>query len=389
MEMATPQFIVGAEGFDRYPAGALSPVYPWVQLNTNNTAAIVPTFSLFNSNALGVPPLATNSCGWVYVVPSTAAFQRNNTKAGGTGAFGFCGYIRLGSLTTQGTDTMLAMGCTNNSSPSFPILGQSYSTLYGQSLAFPSQVSGLGTKPYLYSVKPNTWVWVGIYFSFTPTGKLLATYCINGKAIWKDVTINWLTDLFAAGQTVNMLKVYNGTLGEWYMDDMVLHAASTADANWPNPTALTPEVLPQYHPKQITMAQATATAFNSGFFSMTTEPDWQAVTDLSGQNSIGAYQTTGGVGSTGGDSYEYYNWTPQAQTGIKALIYRGQSSNLLQVSPAQVVGGQETTMAVNNNGPQNVGNSVGMFVGISENDGTNHWTQASIEAATFGQFTHN
>lgn len=387
--MAAPQFIAGLDGFDRYPAGALSPVWPWVQLNANNTASIVSGYSLFGTNALGFPAQSSNSCGWVYVVPSTAAFQKNNTHAGGTGAFGFCGYVRLSPISTAGTDTLLAMGCAQNQGASFPILGQSYSSQYGLSLAFPSQVAGLSTKPYLYSLKPNTWVWVGIYFSFKPNGILLATYCINGKAIWKDVSIGWVTDILASGQAINMLKAFNGTLGEWYLDDMVLHAVSTADATWPSPATLTPEVLPQFHPKQITVATATATAFNSGFFSMTSEADYQAVTDLSGQNAVGAYQTTNGVGTVGTNSYEYYDWQAAAHPKVNAIQYRGSTTNLLQVSAAQVVSGQEVTMPLLNNGPQGQGNSQGIFVGISENDGTNRWTQASIAAAEFGQFTHN
>lgn len=387
--MATPQFIAGMDGFDRYPAGALSPVWPWVQLNANNAASIVQGASLFNSNAVGFPAGTSNTCGWVFVVPSTAAFQKNNTKAGGTAAFGFCGYVQLSRLTQAGTDTLLAAGCAQNQGASFPILGQSYSSLYGQSLAFPSTVSGFATKPYLYSVQPGTWYWVGIYFCWQPNAKLTATYCINGKAIWKDVPVTWLTDILAAGQALNMLKAYNGILGEWYLDDIVLHAASTADATWTNPTTLTPEILPQFHPKQITLAQATATAFNSGFFSMTGVADYQAATDLSGVNSVGAYQTTNGVGTVGTDSYEYYNWQAQAHPHVNAIQYRGASSNLLQVSAAQVVSGQTKTMPVANNGPQGQGNSPGIFVGVSENDGTNRWTQASIEAAEFGQFTHS
>jgi len=376
--MAAPQFIVGADGFDRYAAGTLSPVWPWQQINANNQLAIVGGQSVFSSNALGIPAYSTNTCGWAFQVPTTLSFLRNKSIAGGSGAFGWCGYVQIGNIATAGTDLLLAMSSASNVGATVPLLGQTYSTAHGLNLAFPTQVAGIGStnNPLLYAVNPNTWYWVGVYFSYQPTGKLTATYCINGKPIWTDVTVTWLTDILAAGQFLNTLKVYNGTLAEWYMDDMILHAVSSADANWPAPTPLLPEVLPQFLPRQITLAQAVATLSNNGFVSMTGEADYAAVSDLTGVNSVAFLETaTAAAGS------EVYTWNAQPHPNVNAVVYRAVASNPSAIAAVQSVGGVQTNMTDTTVG----GSATGGVAGVSENDGTNYWTQASIAAAGFGQ----
>jgi hypothetical protein len=377
--MAAPQFIVGADGFDRYPAGTLSPLWPWLQTNANSQLAITSAKSLFGSNALGVPSAATNSCGWVFQVPSTASFLRTNATKAGTGAFGFCGYIQVGNITTPDvTDLMLAFSSSANISAALPILGQTFSSKYGLSLALPTQVAGLAStnNPLLYAVKPNTWYWVGLYFSFQPTGKLLATYCINGKPIWQDVAVTWLTDILAAGQVLNALKVYNGVLAEWYMDDMIVHAVSSADASWPAPTKLTPEVLPILPPRQITLAQAVATASSNGFVSMNSSvPDYRSASDPAGAGVAFLETDTAAQGS------ELYTWNAQPHANINAVIYRGISTNPNQVAAVQQTTGAQTRLLDSNSQAAGTGG----FTGVSENDGTSYWTQASIAAASFGQ----
>lgn len=372
--MAASQFIVGADGFDRYPAGTLSPLWPWQQINTNNLLAVVQGQSVFGSNALGVPAGSTNSCGWAFQTPSTMGFLRN---AGLSGAFGFCGYIRIGNIATLGTDLLLAMSSSANINATMPLVGQSFSTAYGLNLAFPSQVVGLGktNNPYLYAVKPGQWYWVGVYFSFQPTGKLIATYCINGKPIWTDVPVTWVTDILAGGQALDTVKVYNGTLAEWYLDDMIVHGVGSSNPSWPAPAVNTPEaVLPFFAPRQITLASASATATSHGFVSMNTSvPDYQSAVNTTGV----AFLET----DTAAQGSETYTWQTQPHANINAVVYRGISTNPSQVVAIQSVAGQQSNMR--NSNSQAVG--TGGFTGVSENDGTNPWTPASVAAASFGQ----
>jgi hypothetical protein len=253
-----------------------------------------------------------------------------------------------------------------------PLLGLSNSVAGGLNLVLPSTTANLTNAPHLLSISPSSYVWVGVYFSYKPTGLLTATMCLSGGVIFKDLPVTWSTDIFSAGQVANRLKFYSAVTAPWQLDDLIIHAVSSADANWPAPASLNPEVLPQYTPRQISVAVATGNGTVDQMTPSGTEPNYQSATDPTGNNSVVA----NAINQT-----DRYTWSTSA-ADIKAVVYRGASSRYSQLSAVQAVGGVQTTMPVTLSGPNE-------FIGISENDGTALWTAASIGAAEFGQTSHN
>lgn len=369
---ATPQFIVGAEGLDIYQPGVLGNKFPWFQTNATYAGQIAAGAGAFSGNGLSFAAAAANQSGMEYQFPSTMQVMRNLATAGGKGAFGVCGWIEVGTPLTSGVETLLAMGTAAASGEALPILGLSFQSTTGLSLVLPSTLANLATAPHLLSIQPNSFFWIGVYFTYAPTGVLTGTLCLQGSAMFQDMAITFPTDIFVAGQIVNRLKFYSSTIAPWTLDDFIIHSVSSADANWPAPATLNPEVLPQFLPRQITLGTATGNGSKTQMTPSGSEPNWQSATDPTGANSVIA----DGINET-----DTYKWTTTA-TDIKAVIYRGQSAKYTQLSAVQLAGGVQSLMGVLAAGPNE-------FIGISENDGTSPWTASTYGAAEFGQISHN
>ncbi len=368
---AAPQFLAGAEGFDIYAAGVIGAAFPWYVDNASFAGAITASVGAFGGNALKFAVAASNTAGMEYQFPSTMQVMRSLGTAGGSGAFGVCGWISLGTATgTVATDILMAIGTSALSTELYPLIGQSYSVASGLQLVFPSTVVNLTTTPNVFAVTPNTYYWVGVYFSYSPTGVMKMTVTINGATVFTDLTITWAADQFVAGQIVNRLKLYSGVVASWMIDDMIIQAVSSADTLYPGGTP-TPETIPQFSPRQISLATATGNGTVNQWAASGAEPNWQSATDPTGVNYV--------VASAANQS-DRYKWTTSA-SDIKAVIYKGKSNRYAQVSPVSYNGTTQTTMATTN-GPSE-------FIGISENDGTNLWTAASIGSGEFGQISHN
>jgi hypothetical protein len=369
---ATAQFVVAAEGMDDYAAGAIGNVFPWFQTNSAAAGQIVADAGAFGTNALSFTAGAVNQSGMELQFPSTMQVLRNQSAAGGTGAFGVSCWIEIGTpVVSNDTDILLAIGPSSAESEALPILGLTNSSGSGLSLVLPSTTANLTTSPHLLSVSPNTYVWIGVYFSYKPTGVLTATMCLAGSGIFQDVSVTFSTDIFSAGQLINRLKFYQAVTGPWSVDDVCVQAVSSADAIWPAPSSLAPELIPQWTPRQISFATATGNGSVDQMTPSGSEPNYQSATDQTGANYVTA---------TAINQVDVYTFSTAA-SDIKAVIYRGASTKYNNLSAVQNVSGTTSVMGVTEAGPNE-------FIGISENDGTNAWTDASIAAAGFGQTSH-
>lgn len=371
---ATPQFIAGGEGLDIYPAGVLGNTFPWYQTNAAFQGQIVAGAGAFGGNGLSFAASASNVSGMEYQFPSTMQIMRSLATAGGSGAFGVCGWIEIGAPAVQGvTDILLALGPSVAESEDIPILGLTSSAAAGLNLVLPSTTANLTTNPHLLAVTPNNFLWIGVYFSYKPTGVLTATLCLAGQAIFQDVSVTFATDIFQAGQLINRLKFYSAVTAPWTIDDFIVHAVSSADAIWPAPTTLSPELIAQFTPREFTLATVVGNGSTDQMTPSGSEPNYQSATDPTGANQVIA--TT--INQT-----DLYTFSTTADD-IKGVIYRGQSTKYTQLSAVQQPsGGTQSVMGVTSAGPNE-------FIGISENDGTNPWTDASFAAAGLGQISHN
>jgi hypothetical protein len=366
---AAPQFLAAAEGFDKYTTGALGSNWPWATTNTAYQGTVTASAGAFTGNALAFPTAAANTSGMTYQFPSTMQFMRSLAAVGGSGAFGVSGWVSLGASAAQGTNTLLGLGSANAGAAVFALLGQTYSSGGGLALVFPSTTVNLTTAPYSFAVTPNTYYWVGLYFAYKPTGALTATYCVNGVPIFTDVTVAFASDIFTAGNIANQLKLYAGPVGTWTLDDLIVQNVSSADALWPG--TATPETIPQFSPRHITMATITGNGTLNQWVASGSEPNYQSVTDPTGANSV----TANAVSLT-----DRYKWSTSA-VDIKGVVYRGASTRYANISPVQLVGSTQTVMNTNTGASE--------YIGVSENDGTNLWTAASIAAGEFGQTSHS
>jgi hypothetical protein len=369
---STPQFIAGAEGLDIYPAGAIGNVFPWYQTNATYQGTIKAGAGAFAGNALSFAAASLNASGQEMQFSSTMQVMKNLASAGGSGAFGVCGWINVGAPVANGTDTLLGLGTSMSGTPVIPLLGLTNSSNGGLNLVLPSSVSSLTTNPHLLAITPNTQYWIGVYFAYKPNGLLTATLCLSGTPVFTDVALTWTSDVFTAGQIANRLKFFAATTAPWQIDDVIIQAVSSADtALWPSGT-ITPETIPQFSPRQISLATVTGNGTLNQWEASGSQPNYQSATDPTGANSVIA---------TGINLTDRYVWTTEAND-VKAVVYRGQSTRYGQISPVQFTNGQQTRMPAALSGPSE-------FIAFSENDGTSPWTASSINSAEFGQISHN
>ncbi len=363
------QFVAHAEGLDVYPAGVIGNAYPWFQTAPQYQGTLGATAGSFNTNGLVFGTQVNNASGMELQFPSTVQLQRSTSAPGGSWIIGVSAWFNVGTPSAIGSDTLLALGTSASGREAYPILGISNSAGNGLSLEFPTVFTVLAQNPRQFSIGPNVWSWVGVYLAYTPGGGLTATYCLNGGVLFQDIPVAWNVDLFAPGQIANRLKFYSAVTAGWTVDDVIIQAVSGADLIWPG--VATPESIPFFSPRQISLAQAVANGPVDEFIPTNGEPNYLAATDRTGVNTVTS------ISNTGLDLYQFNT----NLADIKALVYRGNSTDYKNLSAVQNVNGVTGAMPLNTGGGTE-------FIGISENDGANQWVVSSFDSASFGQLTH-
>ncbi len=362
----TPQFIKAAEGFDIYPAGALTNNYPWSSVNSVNQTIAAST-GAFGGNALSFTT-GTNLFLADYSFPGTG--QPRNAQ-GTSGVVTWSGWVNIGTPVAQATAQVL-VGLGSLSSPGssgnvLGLLGLSFSTAAGLSLVFPTTLNALATSPFSFAITANTYYWVTVTIAFAQALPPKAIYTINGNIVF-NANLAYTADLFAAGALANTIKLARTAIGPWLLDDMVVQSVSDADSNWPgNP--YNPLYTPQLQPRRISNGVAVGNGPTVQMTPSVSVPNFQAATDPTG----GEFVTATDIAQT-----DLYKWTGTGVTDVSAIVYKGTSNRWTNVVPQQSVGGVQTPLPL-------VTSASARFIGITENDGTNKWTATSIAAGFFGQ----
>lgn len=378
--MAIPQYMVAAEGFDIYPSGALAANYPWFVTNTNLRGQIVANDGAFQGNALTFPTSGAGSTlasGMEYQFPSTMQITRGNTAAGGAGAFAVNGWLNINTM-TAGSGSLLAIGTAGAPGSLFSLLSISNTATGGTNLQFPTNINSPSSAPFNFNIQLNTYYWIQLQFAYYSTSTtassavMKASYTINGVALQLDVPLTWSADVFSAAQPANRLKFYASNFISYFWDDLVIQSVSSADSNWPlaggvNPT---PETVPSMPARQITVGTAVSNGSTVQMTPSGTEPNWQSATDPTGDNFVTA--TSAGQTDT-------YKWTTPVTNDVRAVVIKGNSNRYSNVEGSFKTSSVGTLEQMTTNfGPSR-------YISLSENDGTNAWTQTSIEAGEFGQ----
>jgi hypothetical protein len=377
--MAIAQFIAAAEGFDIYPSGALAANYPWYTINSTLQGQINTSGGAFGGGALTFPTSAAGTSlasGFEYQFPSTLGMIRGNTAAGGSGAFAINGWLNVNSMNV-GSGTLLGLGVAGVPGEVYPLLNISNTAAGGTNLQFVTNINSPSSSPYNFNIQLNTYYWIQLQFAYhststtASTAVLTATYTINGTALQVDIPVTWSADQLTAGQVVNRLKFYCSNFVSYFWDDLVIQAVSSADPSWPLGAGVypTPETLPSITARRIYALTANANGSLSQWTPSGAEPNWQSAADTTGAN----YVTATAAGQT--DTYKY---TAPALSDVRAVTIRGNSNRYQNVNGAFIPSGGTLTQMNTNNGPSR-------YIGVAENDGSNAWTNTSINAAEFGQ----
>jgi hypothetical protein len=377
--MAVAQFIAGAEGFDIYGSGNIPANYPWFVTDATRQGQINPTAGAFGGSALTFPMSglsASLASGFEYQFPSSLVMTRGNTTANGKGVFAINGWLNVSSMTT-GSGTLLGLGTAGATGVAYPLLNISQSATAGTNLQFVTNINSPSSAPYNFNIQLNTYYWISMQFAFystssaTSSAVLLATYTINGTTIQQDIPVTWGGDVFTSVQFANRLKFYASNFITHFWDDVVVQAVSGADTNWPlaggvNPT---PEAVPTISARRIYAVSASANGSLSQWTPSGAQPNWQSATDPTGANYVTATDTA---------LTDTYKWSAPAVSDVRAVVIRGNSNRFQNVNGSFKASGGALTQMPTNNGPSR-------YIGVCENDGTNAWTQTSINAAEFGQ----
>jgi hypothetical protein len=374
------QFVAGQESFDIYSSGSLAASFPWFITNTALNAQINTTAGAFGGGAITLPTSGAPSSltsGTEYQFLSTMQMIRGNTAAGGQGAFAINGWLNVDTM-SAGSGTLLGIGSSSNTGVAFPLLNISQSTTSGLNLQFITNISTPTSAPYNFNIQLNTYYWITMAFAFyststtASTGTMYATYTINGATVLQDQAITWSSDIFTTGQIMNRLKFYGSNFISYFWDDIMVQAVSSADTIWPvaggsYPTA---ETVPNIPARRLYAIPATGNGSVDQWTVSGTEPNWQSATDPTGAN----YITATAVGQT-----DTYKWNCPAVSDVRVVSLRGNSNrygNVEGTFKTSSTSGQ--TNMTTNYGPSR-------YISFAETDGTNPWTQATINAGEFGQ----
>lgn len=378
------QYLVAAEGFDIYTSGTIAANYPWYVTNTSLAGQINASGGAFGGGALTFPATgspSTSTSGFEYQFPSTLQQVQGGTVAtGNSGVFSFSGWINVTSMTANTAGTLFGIGSSTGGSAVQPLLNISNANSSGLNLQFVTNANNSTSVPYNYNIQFNTYYWIQIQIAWYATSATVsvmrASFSVNGAQVQTDIPMTWNSNNFAAGQILNRVKFYASNFVTYFIDDMVIQAVSGADSRWPlaagtNPT---PELIPAMPPRRIYAVPATGAGSSTQWTPSGSEPNWQSATDATGTNFVTA-QASGLL--------DTYKWNCPAVTDVRAVVLRGSSNRYQNVNGAFKTNSTSsvTTIPTNSNASRHIS--------VSETiDGTNAWTQTSINAAEFGPLSN-
>lgn len=372
------QFIAGSEGFDIYPAGALTSNFPWSITNSSLVGSINATAGAFGGCALTLPETgASLASGFTYQFLSSMNMVRGNTSAGGMGAFAVNLWLNVNAM-SPGSGTLLSLGSSSNTAVSYPLLNISNSTSGGTTLQFITNINNPSSSPYSFTIQLDTYYWIQLQFAYYSTtssassATLLATYSINNVAIQSAIPLTWGSDVFTAGQIANQLKFYTANFLQYFIDDMVIQTVSSSDTTWPLGVGVdpVPSTLPAVSARRIYAIPATGAGSDTQWTASGGEPNWESATDTTGANFVTA---------TAAAQTDTYKWDAPTMTDIRAVVTRGNANRYANITGSfKTSSGSAVTQMETINGPSE-------YVSIAETDGTNPWTTTSINAGEFGQ----
>lgn len=374
------QYVAGLEGFDIYPSGALAASFPWFITNSALNAQINTTAGAFGGGALTLPTSGAPSSltsGTEYQFLSTMQMVRGNTAAGGQGVFAISGWLNVTTM-SAGSGTLLGIGSSLNTALAYPLLNISQNSTTGLNLQFITNINSPTSSPYNFNIQLNTYYWVTMSFAYystsstASTGTLLATYTINGATVLADQPVTWSADTFTTAQPLNRIKFYGSSFISYLWDDLMIQSVSNADTIWPvaGGSYPTPETVPNIPARRIYNLAVSANGSVTQWTPSGSEPNYQSATDTTGAN----YVTATATGQT-----DTYKWTCPTVTDVRAVAIRGTSTryqNIVGTFKTSSTSGQ--TNMTTNNGPTR-------YISFAETDGTNPWTQTTINAGEFGQ----
>jgi len=374
--MPAANYTRAQEGFDLYTAGVISSTnYPWYVSSAPLAGVITAGGGVFGGNSMnfsGGP--GTSASGFERAIPSVARLYNDGagSLAASRSLWGF-GFWFNATRMVNGSNMLLGLGTSAVAGNAYQFFG--YQQVSGApSLVFPSNITSPLSSPYLYPIVADAWYWVDIMFAINAfnANTWRATYLVDSNVVQSDVALTWGSNNFASGNLANRLKFYVASNIDYKIDDLVIRTANGSDADW---VGSTPPVLADINAlpaRRIYSFPATANgSVNQWASSDGTTPNYQAATDPTGAKYV--------VADSAG-LQDLYKWNAPGgttPTGITAISYRGASTKSALIQPIKKVGSTISNMKVDS-GPNR-------FFAVSENDGTNPWTQASIEAAEFGQ----
>lgn len=362
-------FFKAAQGFDIYGAGPVANSYPFNVYSNTGTASIVSAAGAFGGNALELYGTSTTLQNMLDLsIPSTAKLQRTASQSGIVTVS--CWVNVSTAINGLNAQTILGLGTSASAGYAYPVLGLTTSA-GSVSLVMPTVFNQLTNAPFLFPIAYGTNYFVSLRFAWY-NSLMFAAYYINGQPVYSQ-QITWTADNFSGTYLLDRLKFYGASSARIYIDDYLAQLVSNNDSDWPvisgNPTTNSIPLVPvaQIYPMTATGNGDTDqwTTSDSG-----ATPNWQAATDPTGSKYVRA---------TDSAQTDLYTWTaPGSANGIMGVVYTGTSVQSTNITPQQKVGSTQATM-------KRVQTGANRFIGISEDDGTNPWTVASIAAAQFGQ----
>lgn len=359
-----PKFIVGEDGFDIHPTGAVQSVYPWLNGAIAN-GPVIATGGVFGGNQLSFPNNGQgNAVKLAYLFDTTIRMLRANTNSNGSGLFSLSFWFKPGTDLTAAVP-IIGFG---NVSGQYNLMG--YSNAGNGVLIFPSDLNNINNAPVTFNLTNSDPVWITLTFAFWAPNRIVATYAINTYKRKTNYQLTWSTDVLGATGLLDRVVFYQGSYN-YSLDDVIVQAVSGADSNWPVVGAATPNPgdIGILNPRQITKRVINANgAINT--WEPSTAPNYTAAT------TAGQYVET----DSDTNGVDLYGLAAGAVTGVDAVVIKGDitgAAGLVQAiqSPSASIGGIANI---------NTHRGTNGFVAVAETDGVNPWTAASINAAQFG-----
>lgn len=377
--MPAQNYTRGQEGFDIYSPGVISTTnYPWIVSDSTKAGVIAANAGAFTGgNALRFSGgTATASTGFDRDIERSTAQVFNagaGTPVANRSLWGI-GFWFNATRMVNANSPLLALGTSANSAQAYQIFG--YQQVGGAAaLTFPSNITNLTSSPFTYPIVSNAWYWVDILFAINAVNANTwsASYIVDGNVIQNGVALTWGTQVIGQNNLMNRLKFYVSSNVDWLMDDLVLRTVSGADAEYQGST---PPVVADINALPARRIYTYDAVSNGDTDQWSTSDAGATANYLAATDPTGAkYVVANAAGLV--DLYKFQKPAGSSPTGITSLCYRGSSTKAGLIQPVKKVGSTTSNLTVAS-GPNR-------FLGISENDGTNPWTDTSITAAQFGQ----